>query len=179
MSPVFVLAIATLLTSTGTVPPAARPDAQVLAAFHQRIGEYVEIHRMAAAGLGDPVLCGDSEELSRQSAALAAAIREARPLADEGNIFTAAIGAMFRARIATAVRAATLTPAAPEILRVLPDLPLELEYQLDGRHLLLVDVSAGLVVDVLRYALPAPRLPRDIGPADACIVHPDLPVCWM
>ena len=178
MSPVFVLAIATLLTPTGTVPPSPRPDAQVLATFHQRIADYVEIHRMAAAGLGDPLYCAESEEQSRQSAALAAAIRDARPLG-EGNIFTVAIGWMFRTRIANVVRASTLTPAAPEILRALPELPLELEYQVDGRHLLLVDVRADLVVDVLRYALPAPRQPRDIGPADACIVHPDLPVCWM
>jgi hypothetical protein len=204
MTPVFVLAIATLLTAGGTVPPAPRPDAQVMSAFQKHIGEYMEIHRMAAAGLGDPVFCADPEELTRQSAALAAAIRDARPLADEGDIFTAAIAAAFRARIAKAVHTSKFTLVAPAeqdegfgvavhnairagvwdyawapILHALPDLPPELEYQFVDRHLVLVDVRAGLVVDLIRYALPAPRRPRDIGPDDACDVHPDLPACWM
>jgi hypothetical protein len=142
--------------------------------------------------------------LSRQSATLAAAIRESRPTANEGDIFTAAIASALRVRIARSLRASrtALAAAATEdeefpldvhatiragawdyrwapILRALPDLPPELEYQFVGRHLVLVDVRANLVIDVLRYALPAPHPVPDIGPADACIVHPELPACWM
>jgi hypothetical protein len=40
------------------------------------------------------------------------------------------------------------------LLRDLPLLPGELEYQLVGRELVLVDVPSNLVVDVIRAALP-------------------------
>jgi hypothetical protein len=200
---VFALAIATMLASSGTVPrPQLGTDTWILVTFHQRIGEYLEIHRTAAAGLGDEILCADPEELSRQSAALAAAIRDARPLVDEGHVFTAAVASAFRVRIAKAVRESAFTAPPDEdeeadlgvhatiragiwnfawapVLHALPDLPPELEYQFVGRHLVLVDVRANLVVDVLRYALPAPHRPRDLGPADPCDVHPELPACWM
>jgi hypothetical protein len=192
-----------MLAPCGTVPnPGLQHDARVLAAFEQRITEYIEIHRIAAAGLGDPMLCADPEELSRQSAMLAAAIRQARASAREGEIFTVPIAATLRARIAAAVHAARIAPAADDdeegslevhsaipagrwnytwqpIVRALPELPPELEYQFIGRHLVLVDIRANLVVDVLRFAVPAMRQPRDVGPTDPCDVHPDLPACWM
>jgi hypothetical protein len=200
---VFALAMVTLLAPSGTVPrPQLGTDTWIFVTFHLRVGEYLEIHRTAAAGLGDPILCADPEELSRQSAALAAAIRDARPLVDEGNVFAEPVASAFRARIAKAVRESPFTAPPDEdeesalgvhariragvwdyawapIVRALPDLPPELEYQFVGSHLVLVDVGANLVVDVLRYALPATPRPRDIGPADPCVVHPDLPACWM
>jgi hypothetical protein len=205
MAPVFTLTLVALLSTLGTVPPASsRIDAQILAAFNQRLHEYVEIHRMAAAGLGDPILCADPDELSRQSLTLAALIREGRPGAREGDIFTAPVASAMRVRIAKALGAAKNAVAMPvtfdeetrldvhlaipggawhytwaPMLRALPDLPPELEYQFVGRHLVLVDVNANLVVDVLRYAIPAPRPVKDVGPPDACDVHPDLPACWM
>jgi hypothetical protein len=40
------------------------------------------------------------------------------------------------------------------LLRDLPLLPEELEYQLVGRNLVLIDVPSHLVVDVIRAALP-------------------------
>jgi hypothetical protein len=44
----------------------------------------------------------------------------------------------------------------PTLLRVLPELPAELEYRFSDRDLVLIDVHANLVVDVLEDALPAP-----------------------
>jgi hypothetical protein len=44
----------------------------------------------------------------------------------------------------------------PSMLAGLPELPPELEYRFLGRHLILVDVLANLVVDVLPDALPEP-----------------------
>ena len=43
-------------------------------------------------------------------------------------------------------------PAA--LLQKLPDLPPELEYRIVGRHLILRDVKANLIVDVLRDVMP-------------------------
>ena len=40
------------------------------------------------------------------------------------------------------------------VIDVLPPLPDELQYRLVGGHLVLVDIHAGLVVDILRHALP-------------------------
>jgi hypothetical protein len=44
----------------------------------------------------------------------------------------------------------------PTLLRVLPELPAELEYRFSDRDLVLIDVHANVVVDILEDALPAP-----------------------
>lgn len=41
----------------------------------------------------------------------------------------------------------------PCILQALPPLPPELEYRMVGTDLILIDVHAGLIVDILPYAL--------------------------
>ena len=46
----------------------------------------------------------------------------------------------------------------PTLLAALPPLPPQLQYRFFDRDLVLIDVDADLVVDVLRNALPAPRL---------------------
>jgi len=46
----------------------------------------------------------------------------------------------------------------PSMLAGLPELPGELEYRFLGRNLLIIDVLANLVVDVLDDALPAPEV---------------------
>jgi hypothetical protein len=45
----------------------------------------------------------------------------------------------------------------PIFLRVLPTLPEELEYRFSDRDLVLIDIHANLVVDILENALPAGR----------------------
>ena len=40
------------------------------------------------------------------------------------------------------------------LLRLLPDLPPELEYRIVGRHLMLRDVNANLIVDIIRDVVP-------------------------
>jgi hypothetical protein len=176
--------------------------------FVSRVHDYVETHRRVAVGIEQP-LCSDPEELFRQAETLAAAIREARPRAKEGDIFSIAAADLFRARIEAIVRRsvvdvapllareedegeelelhvfgtlpwrADMGPWMP-IVRELPELPQELEYRFVGRHLVLMDVRANLVVDVLRDALPLPAIhhpsPR---PRTFCDVHPELDACWM
>jgi hypothetical protein len=43
----------------------------------------------------------------------------------------------------------------PTMFMALPELPDELQYRFVGRDLVLIDLHANLVVDVLREALPA------------------------
>ena len=51
----------------------------------------------------------------------------------------------------------------------------ELEYRFVGRHLVLLDVEANLVVDVLRRQCPRRiETPANRSPG-ACEVHPELP----
>lgn len=194
MSPALVLAV------TVTVTPA-------IVQFTSRIDDYVETHRRAAAAIEQP-LCSDPEELGRQADALAAAIREARPRAREGDIFTFAASELFRARIAAMVRRNNFDVAAflarhggegddlelqafgtmlwpthvalMPIIRGLPELPPELDYRFAGRHLVLWDVGANMIVDVLRDALPLPaNAPLPIAPFTPCAAHPELDACWM
>ena len=107
---------------------------------------------------------------------MATAIRAARPDARSGDLFTAAVQVALRVRIARALRAngytfadvydreaslrvndsfarAAAKPVLPCILEALPRLPSELEYRIVGTDLVLIDVHAGLIVDIL--PLPA------------------------
>jgi len=175
--------------------------------FTNRINDYVETHRRLAAGIEQP-FCSEAEELTQQADTLAAAIRQARPRAKEGDIFTLAASEMFRARIAAIVRRTGFDVAAflerhsgdgedlevhvfgtlpwrshvalMPITRQLPEMPPELEYRFVGRHLVLMDVGANIVVDVLRDALPLPvDAPLTVAPFTPCAAHPELDACWM
>jgi hypothetical protein len=190
-----------LLPLAGTIP---RPEpVQALTEFLERVAGYVEIRREVTAGVDGPIFCSDPEELTREAAQRAAAIRDARPLADEGTIFTPRVAVFFRERIAHGVRIGAIDlaiegqpddivlevhaalpwgggeRASAALIGLLPPLPDELEYRFVGRHLVLLDVEVNLVVDVLRKAVPAlieTPANRSLG---GCDVHPELPGCWM
>jgi hypothetical protein len=55
----------------------------------------------------------------------------------------------------------------PTLLRALPELPDELEYRFSNRDLVLLDVHANLVVDILENALPPPTRLRATAAAAA------------
>src|SRR5262245_32376458 len=190
---------ALLVALTVTVTPG-------MVQFVARVQDYVETHRRLAAGIEQP-LCSTPEEIANQADALAAAIREARPRAREGDIFTLAAADVFRARIAAMVARygidVAATPrnddeeefelqvlAAPPwpndmatwapIVRELPELPAEVEYRFVGRHLVLVDADANIVVDILRDALPREgKMTRPVPRPTFCHAHPELDACWM
>jgi hypothetical protein len=112
---------------------------------------------------------------------LADAIRTARSHARRGEIFTPGVSSMFRYRIEQAIWESEEGPAypvwvdepGPALLingripwgvaatrwpfpRALPPLPEVLEYRLVGSTLVLLDVRADLIVDILPDALPVP-----------------------
>ncbi len=76
----------------------------------------------------------------------------------------------------------------PSILWRLPSLPEELEYRFVGRNIVLLDVHANLVVDILENAVPwyAPESGDTSGSGSwfeapqgvPCDAHPELPTCW-
>jgi hypothetical protein len=124
------------------------------------------------------------EAIAAHQQALAKKIREARANAKARDIFTPASQPAFRRAVrnvfaapqgshvrATLAEGAPLvrvrlnvndvypdgtpqTTVPPTLLHELPKLPDEVEYRIVGRDLLLLDVRANLVVDVLRDLLP-------------------------
>jgi hypothetical protein len=121
------------------------------------------------------------EEATLVNQELRTALVAAYPQAGPGRVFTPAVGELLRTRIDHALRYGVVhgpmtgyeplwgepppkvNEAFPLVLgsgywaalaQVMPVIPEELEYLFWGRDLVLVDVDANLVVDVLRDALP-------------------------
>jgi hypothetical protein len=186
-----LLAIFTLATAGGlaaqNVPPNTEQteDTAGFKEFTSRVGEYIELSKEVEKQL--PAM-KPKEELPEMIAAhqqaRARKLREARPHARRGAIFTRASREAFRHVIrsvfedpqAAAARAALQqkdvskklhlkvngvypdavaeTTFPPTLLQKLPTLPDELAYRIVGRDLILVDTKANLVVDMLDEALP-------------------------
>ncbi len=161
---VCVLGVAGVATSTADAQETFR-DATAITQFQRAVDEYAFQHRQIQRRLGE----------GADQAAIAAAMRAARPSAD-GDFFTPIVGDAFRRRIANRLRrpgcevsggvegsevprvgvAALGWQVVPScLLAVLPRLPEELEYRVASVALILVDTHANLVVDVLHGALPA------------------------
>ena len=161
------------------IPGVQGRDEQVLRMFANSVESYARLHREALESVPRE-LCGGPEELELTRSLLDIEIRRLRPDAREGEIFTREVGTLIRSRVEAAVRNAGWIPPDPEIdgggrpvrrvaevnavypyfgthpwsvFRALPPLPEELEYRLVGRDLVLIDVTANLVVDVLREAI--------------------------
>ena len=150
--------------------------------FHNRIKEYLRIHNEAETKVPNLKRTDDPQEIADRETLLAKAIQTLRANAKIGDIFAPEYQPYFikivqddfatrpardrRALIdelpknmkvdvntvyPTTIALATF-PAA--LLRKLPDLPPELEYRLVGRSLILRDVKANLIVDILRDVVP-------------------------
>jgi len=186
-------------------------DGPTIVEFTRAVHAYANLHHTVAAGLPPEEMCADPEEIQRRVGRLAQALRTERAEARAGDVFKPAIASLVRRRLADAVRqplhrgdGLTLHQAPqdiprlevndafpwtaghhmpPAILASLTPLPPELEYRFVYRDLVLLDVDANLVVDILEDALPLTSIghetveprPERLGPCD---VHPDLPMCW-
>lgn len=169
-------------------------EARAVAVFEVAIQDYVALHRRLARVWPPLSLFADPEQAEMAAEDLRVALRDARPLAAQGSLFTPAVADIFRFRIANAIRdgeyqldvlewppegADDAGRWKPEVnqpvpwgvsavrwpsLTMLPTLPPELAYRFIGRDLVLVDVHANLIVDVLDLALPATALvpPREL-----------------
>ena len=143
-------------------------------AFQTRIAQYMAMRRQAEQRAPGPRVSRDRAEIDSAADALAEAIRQARPHSAPGDIFGARIAADFRQIIQTVLRnnkprGVNLPDAHPTVngrfdwnldavmppflIHALPPLPPELQYRLVGCDLVLVDIVAGLVIDVLPAAL--------------------------
>lgn len=180
------LAAAGMLLGQGAAPNKGQADDVAgFKEFTGHVDDYLTLHKAVEKKL--PSL-KSREELPEMIAAhqqaLARKIREARPHARPGDIFTPASREAFRHVIRgvfqdpqTATKRATIRQRArapsvrlrvngvyPDavaettfpstLLQKLPPLPDELAYRIVGRDLVLVDRRANLVVDLLHEALP-------------------------
>jgi hypothetical protein len=156
-----------------------------LVSFQQRLEAYASLHRELAASLPTFGPAVDRHSLAVARTFLAAAIRAARP-ARQGDIFTPEAAVFFRGVLAEAAVAdeSLLAPLMDEDGRLmpgnharihspfpswetrelsastvfmLPTLPPELEYRIVEYDLVLWDVYADLIVDVVPYALAHPQ----------------------
>jgi len=169
--------------------PAA--DDRAIAVFTVAIADYAALHRRLERAWPPVGFFADPEQAEAAAEALRMALREARPQSAQGAFFTPEVADVFRLRITRAFRDDEYDPpfaAWPSeddgridrwkpivnqpipwgvsgtkwpLLSMLPPLPPELAYRLIGADLVLVDVHANLVVDVLERALPVAMPPAE------------------
>lgn len=154
----------------------------VALAFQMRVAEYMKIHNEAESKVPNLRNTDDPQKITDREQALAQMIMTLRAGAQPGVIFTPEVQPYFvkivqddfalrsardrkalinelpkNMKVDTNTIYPTVIPLAtfpPALLRKLPDLPPELEYRIVGRSLILRDVKANLIVDILRDVVP-------------------------
>jgi hypothetical protein len=154
-----------------------------LRVFDERIGEYAALRRQLEALLPPLKPSTDPQVFITHRRRLAAAIKTARPVARQGDFFTAAAAQVFRGRIAEALQGRDVeellrslfeehpptwgyhvsvydvypdwaTREVPPILvQRLPVLPEAIEYRIVDHDLVVLDTAANLILDVLPAAI--------------------------
>lgn len=163
------------------------PDAAGFKEFSDRVQAYVQLHKSVEATLPPLKPTDLPEMIAAHQQALAREIREARPHAQRGDIFTSKAREAFRHAIRGAFegphapharatirqgdpvkevhlgvnqvypKALPYTTVPPTLLLKLPKLPGEVVYRIVGRDLVLLDDKANLVVDLISEVIPIER----------------------
>lgn len=174
-----VTLIAALFAAGPTSGAQGSTTGDVLQHFEQSIQHYMTVHRAVEHQLPALAVTADARAIDLAVTMRAAGIRLARATAKQGDIFAPHVARVLRVRITKALeshdylvadlllprdeegdtpppplvngtfawRTAIATPAC--VLAALPSLPEELQYRFVGRDLVLVDIEANLIVDVL------------------------------
>jgi hypothetical protein len=169
----------------GAAKAGVNPRAEAVSAFNKRLEAYLELRKKAESGFPALGETDDPAKITAHEKALGDAVRQMRPTARPGDIFgtdmTPLILEIVRAdwkKRPAVDRAAImegmpkpfvptinmrypvgqpLTTFPPNLLNQLHQLPDDLEYRFVGRDLILRDVKANIIVDVIRHALPSAR----------------------
>lgn len=175
--------IGCLTLVVAAMPALAQPIDSPRVAFAARVAAYAAMHREIERQVFAGVPLTDLDAGFAAVSRFREAVRAARPHAREGDFFAPVAAALRRDLWWTlrergveprdligemlddteeGARPAVVngpfswalgTAMPPSLIAALPDLPEELEYRLVGPHLVLLDIDAGLVVDILRDAL--------------------------
>ena len=152
--------------------------------FQIAVSRYVSLHRTIERFVPPIKDVTDPLEAKRSMVAMSEAIRKARWSVTEGNVFMGQVAIGIQNTLTTATRNAdpdcqrglsdilhspadtwsetvndafpwALSRMLPSCVRdALPELPIELQYRVVGADLVLVDLHANLIVDILRGAFP-------------------------
>jgi hypothetical protein len=161
----------------------ATPNAAGFKEFSDQVQVYLKLQKAVESGLPAMKSTDLPEMITAHQQALARKIREARPHAKPGDVFTRAASEAFRRasraalegpgsansraymkpgapnpRMRLAVNGIypdtePITALSPELLAAFPQLPAEVAYRVVDRTLILVDVKSRLIVDVARLIL--------------------------
>jgi hypothetical protein len=153
------------------------PDSPPIAEFNRRIKEYIAFRESATAGVPPLKRTDDQKEIAARETALGDAVRAARANAKPGDLIPPETAEVFRALIKKDYATRTsngqkvmrdeIPNFAPKInqtypsawplatfpatlLAALPELPEGIEYRLLSDALILRDVKANIIIDVIR-----------------------------
>ena len=158
-------------------------DAKVMAEFEERVKAYSTLHRELESTIPSLPKEATPQQINEHQMALAALIAKTRAKAAAGDIFSKDVRALFRRYLARVfqgpqgrdLRASIMDenpgrlrlhinarypesiPVAsvpPQVLQALPKLPDDLEYRFIGDRLILHDVHAHTIVDLIDDAIP-------------------------
>jgi hypothetical protein len=176
-----VLVLAVAGPSVAQPPAGVNPTGAAMLEFQKRLASYVKVHEQADGQVPSLTETSDPAKIASREVALGDAIRRLRAAAQPGDIFVVEVQPVlikvirddFASRTATDRKALVeelpdmkltvnmvyptklpLGTVPARLLRVLPDLPPELEYRIVGRNLLLRDSKANIVVDFIRDVVP-------------------------
>jgi hypothetical protein len=154
----------------------------IVADFSARVWEYFELRSELEKGLPSLRVTDDPAEIRRAVRALAKRIRVARAGAKQGDMFTPTISVEFRNALILEMDTNTwaaimddnpgefsnkingtypeekpLSTVPPNVLAVLPRLPDDIQYRFLGRHLILLDTRASVILDRIPLAIQSPE----------------------
>lgn len=171
-------------TTAGTRPPdfTVQIWGDAVADFSARLRNYAELRGRLEPGLPPLAVTLDPANILRAEFALARRLRHERKGIRRGNIFSPEISAAFRAVLLPELDAETIDTILEEnpgefrhqvdgtypkerplstvpanVLRILPELPADIQYRFLGRHLVLHDTRANIIVDRMTCAIPCHR----------------------
>lgn len=152
-------------------------DAETLAAFNKGVQDYAALRSRLEVGLPPLRVTENADEIESFERLLARRLRDARG-SRRNQVVPPAMRRQIRWLLVAEADPATVAaimddgpgefdidvnetyskerPVAtmpPKILQLLPDLPRDIEYRFVGRHLVLYDVRANMIVDEIPYAL--------------------------
>ena len=162
--------------------PRTADEDRIIADFKQRVDRYEDVSGKLEKEVypGTPEL--DATKIHARQKELASRIIKALPTWKQGDIFTPEVATLFKRRIAEVINGpeganikAAIFDDAPgemtvkvfteypsgvpiatlpaQMLKLFPVLPKELEYRFLGSHLILMDIAAFLIVDVIPNAI--------------------------
>jgi hypothetical protein len=178
-----VSAVAPRDVQTARVEPATVADEAAIAEFMKRVEAYVALHRQFESTLPKAPEDATPQQIDQAQRALLAALQAARAEARQGDLFTPAMTAlvkrlmveMFTGPGGQRLRASMmdenvkelplkvnqrfpdeipLATMPPRLLKVLPELPEQMEFRFVASQFVLLDTHAHLVVDFIPAALP-------------------------